>query len=589
MLRPESPAGNRPITAAAPIPPEPNKAPSASLGKASAFAALSAGLLQLAVHPFNFYFMPFVALVPWLWGLRRCSPRQAFIASLVFGTLNSLGSFYFLFPLRQYHGLILLGLPFMLLFYGAHVGLVGALMVRFGRSHNAWIGTGLGMLAWGAMEWFKGTGKLAVPIGFLGHGALGFPLVEYVASIGGVPLLSALVVGVNLGLFGLLATLRAREGVGEAALRLAASVGVLVLFAGWGSIQPRFSFGDPDNASVRVAVVQPNVPQPVKFRSYSEPDAAARENLQIELATELLSQIDTVERGEVDIVVTPESAFSTDVFDRDRSLQKELQDRANDLGVTLLVGALDVAFATPDGGETDLTGEAKATAAGQIETVKYYNALWAFAPGGDEVPRMKSDYQKIQLVPFGETIPYLDLIPNLVESLVGIGTFTRGQRTSPLSVSTSAGPLLVGPSVCFEDLIPWLHRRHARNGTQLFINMTNDAWYDPLPGSTLHLAAARWRCIETGIPMIRATNTGRSVYVGGSGEVLEELPSLEKQVGNWTVEIRKERTVTFYSRAGDWFGWLAFGTVLGMFLAGRRRSQAPATPSATSLNANLTT
>ncbi len=515
--------------------------------------------------------MPFIALVPWLWGLRRCSPRQAFVASLAFGTLNSIGAFYFLLPLRQYHGMILLGLPFMFLFYGAHVGLVGALMIRFGRAFNAWVGTALAMMTWGAMEWFKGTGKLAVPIGFLGHGVLGFPLVEYVPSIGGVPLLSALVVGVNLGFFGLLGALKARDGVAEAALRLGAAVGLLIAFAGWGSVQPRFHFGDPNNASLRIAVVQPNVAQPTKFRSYSEPDAAAREALQVELAAALLAQIDTVERGDVDVILTPESAFSTDVFDRDRALQKELQDRASDLRSTIIVGALDVAFKTPDGGETDLTGEAKANDAGHIESVRYYNALWAFAPGGDELPRMKSDYQKIQLVPFGETIPYVDMIPNLVESLVGIGTFTRGTRTSPLSVATSTGTILVGPSICFEDLIPWLHRRHARNGTQLFVNTTNDAWYDPLPGSSIHLAAARWRCIETGIPMIRATNTGRSVYLGGSGEILEEAPALEANVSRWTVEFPTEPVITIYSRLGDWFGWMAFIALAAALWASRRR------------------
>ncbi len=547
-------------------------APGGSLAKACALGVLSAGLLQLAAYPFNLCFMPFVALVPWLWGLRRCSPRQAFASGLLFGTLNSIGSFYFLFPLRQYHGLILLGLPVMFLIYGAHVGVVGMLMIRFGRAFNAWVGTGLGMLAWGAMEWFKGTGKLAVPIGFLGHGILGFPFVESVASIGGVPLLSTLAVGVNLGLFGWLASLRAREGLGEATLRLAGTLALVAVFAGWGSVQPRFRPGAEGNGHTTIAVVQPNVPQPVKFRSYSEPDAAAREELQVELAAQLLAQIDTIGRGQAEIILTPESAFSTDVFDRDRALQRELQDRATDLGATIVVGALDVAFATPDGGETDLAGEARADAEGRIESVRYYNALWAFTPGGDEVPRMKSDYQKIQLVPFGETIPYLDLVPNLVESLVGIGTFTRGTRTSPLPIPTSSGPLLVGPSVCFEDLIPWLHRRHARNGAQLFINATNDAWYDPLPGSSIHLAAARWRCIESGLPMVRATNTGHSVYLDGSGEIVEELPAREKAVGVWKVEYPSQPIVTVYSRVGDWFGWLSFGMVLLMLWASRTRS-----------------
>lgn len=554
------------------------------IGASAGLAALSAGILQLAYHPFNWSFIPFFALFPWLWGLRKLTPGQAFLVSLVFGTLNSVGAFYFLFPLKQYYGAVAFGFPFQFLYFGAHIGIVGALTVWFGRKSGPWVATFLGALAWGGMEYWKGTGLLAVPIGFLGHGVGEWASFAQTASIGGVPLVSALVFGFNLSLMSAVAAWKAGWGFVDGGLRLGAFVLIIGVGAGWGSM--RIGRIEEDMATstrkLKVAVIQTNIDQPTKFQSYSEPDIEVRRELQRTIAAKLLGQFDEVERNEVDLIITPESAFSNDTFDRDPVLQREVQDRARDLKTPILVGALDIIFESREGVETEIPEEALNEAGDEINKVKYFNALWMFQPEGTEPVRQKADYAKIQLVPFGETIPYLDMIPGAVESIVGIGTFERGRMESPIPLQVGdpdpatgeqPPPVLMGMSVCFEDMIPWLHRGYARNKTDLFVNATNDAWYDPLPGSSIHSHMARWRCIETGIPMVRATNTGLSQVIDGTGAILEQLEPNIATVGRWTITLPASKSVSFYARFGDWFGLLSLiGTIAAFVLFRMRRA-----------------
>jgi len=567
-------------------PPEPrSKWPWRRLGASAGLAALSAVILQLAYHPFNWSFTPFVALFPWLWGLRKLTPGQAFLVSLVFGTLNSLGAFYFLFPLKQYYGAVVFGFPIQFLYFGAHVGIVGALTVWFGRKSGAWMATFLGALAWGGMEYWKGTGLLAVPIGFLGHGVGEWASFAQVASIGGVPLVSAIIFGFNLSLMSAVAAWKAGWGVVDGGLRLAAFVLIIGLAAGWGSVRINALEEDMANSNreLKVAVIQTNVEQPRKFQSYSESDIELRRELQRTIAADLLAQFDEVERNEVDLIITPESAVSDDTFDRDPILQREVQDRARDLRTPILLGALDIIFESREGVETEIPQEALNEAGDEIHKVKYFNALWLFQPDGTEPIRQKADFAKIQLVPFGETIPYLDKIPGAVESIVGIGTFERGRMESPIplqygetdpATGEQPAPVLMGMSVCFEDMIPWLHRGYARNKADLFVNATNDAWYDPLPGSAIHSNTARWRCIETGVPMVRATNTGLSQVIDGTGTVLEQLEPGIKAIGRWTITLPVEKSVTLYARFGDWFGLLSLlGTIASFVFFRLRRDE----------------
>lgn len=540
---------------------------------AFAWSLLSAVLLRLAYAPIGFWPVAFVALVPWLWGLRGKTPAMAFWISWWFGWWQSALYFIFLLKTGQFHDMAVPGLPLMHLYLGVHVAVVGALIVRFARRLPmlaAWL---LAMLTWAAMEVWRGSGELALPLGFLGHSMVDFTSFAMVSAIGGVPLISAVLLGINLSLMTMLSAFRARWGMREAAIPLVLSgvlLGACIIYGTIVGMRRDSRLGE-DHISLRVAMVQPNIDQMTKLASYSMSPGPERDALQTRLAVHLLELLDRVERDSVDIILTPESSFTSESFDYDRQLHAELQQHTRDLRTTILIGALDVVFIGPGGLRTELIEESLPPGEQYPVGAEYYNALWFFRPDSQDPWRPAADYRKVFLVPFGEAIPYLHVIPGLVENFLQMGLLTPGKAMTPALLTLQRPgdpdrngdaivetPVLLGPSICFEDLIPRLHRSYARSGVQLFVNATNDAWYDPSSGARLHSDAGRFRCMETGIPMLRVTNTGYTQWINHSGRIVDELPRGEERVDLWTVELPAVVSPTIYARFGDWFGWGSF-------------------------------
>lgn len=545
------------------------------LGVGALLGLLSALLHRLTLPPVGWWPLAFVCLLPWLWSLRGCRPALAFWIGFVFGVADSVGAFWFLNKTVRFNGMAMVGLPIMHVFFGLHVGVVGSIAVALGRRLHPAAALVLTALAWGAMEWWKGSGQLAVPIGFLSHGLVDAPWIAGAASLGGVPLVSAVVVAMNLALMTVLAALRARGGFGIAALNGAVAAAIAIVAISWSVASTRTS--DAETRTLRIAFVQPNVEQMLKLRSYADPDAATRQQLQETMTLGVLRQIDAIEREDADLIVTPETVFTTSYFDFDAALHRELNGRARDLRTPILVGAMDTVIYTKDGQPTDSIEAGVDPATGFPWRRDDLNGLWLF-DGREPDHRPAADYHKVVLVPFGESAPYVSKIPGFVEFVVGMGLLTAGEAPHALAIplraefGQEAQTLSIGPSICFEDLIPWIHRVYARAGVQLFVNVTNDAWYDPSYGAAMHALCARWRCLENRTPMIRVTNTGLSMWIDERGEVRTLLPAgtaLERIVEVTVPSVAP--TPTLYARLGDTFGIASFVLVLGALLASRRR------------------
>ncbi|MDX2177120.1 MAG: apolipoprotein N-acyltransferase [Candidatus Sumerlaeia bacterium] len=531
--------------------------------------AASATLLWLAFPPVGAWPLAFVALVPWLWALRGCELRAAFGYSTFFGTVLSALLFSFLLMVSNYHAAVGPALPVLFLVLGAHIGLVGMLSVWFGRELPPAAAFVLSVAAWVAVEWFRSVGRLSLPMGMLAHPLIEWPAFAQVAGIGGVPLAGGIVFAVNLALMTLAASAVKKRGLFDALVLGGATAAVLFGAVLWGGSARGRAYArlDERSATVRVALVQTGVAQKEKFDSYSSPDEAARTELQNRHLLSLFKQIDSLERGQVDLVALPESVVAAPEFSLSAGLQREFIQRARDLDASIMLGALDLRLLDAEGNETTVPDDAMDGDGGFRS--RFYNAIWLVTPGESE-PRRNSDYQKAQLVPFGETIPYLDMIPGAVEGLVGIGTFDRADAPRlialPLRRAVDAeGPaaVVLGPSVCFEDMVSWIARHEARGGAQLLVNATNDAWYDPFPGDRIHSLAARWRTVETRLPMIRATNTGLTESIDIAGTVLERLPPRDPAIARVSVRVPLEPARTLYARFGDWFAWLCVLAVLG--------------------------
>ncbi len=178
-------------------------------------------------------------------------------------------------------------------------------------------------------------------------------------------------------------------------------------------------------------------------------------------------------------------------------------------------------------------------------------------------------YDKHHLVPFGEYLPFAPLAERLgLAALVQTGP---GFGAGPGPEVMNFGRLGPGmPLICYEAV--FAHDVNAAPERPAFLlQITNDAWFGQFAGPHQHLAQARMRAIEQGLPMLRAANTGISAVIGPRGRILAHLPLGVADTLDAAVPVPLPPTV--YSRAGDLPIVLLIGTMVGVLLLFRAGSE----------------
>ncbi|KEJ88044.1 apolipoprotein N-acyltransferase [Sulfitobacter donghicola] len=178
------------------------------------------------------------------------------------------------------------------------------------------------------------------------------------------------------------------------------------------------------------------------------------------------------------------------------------------------------------------------------EERRFYNALVTLGPKG----QVTQTYDKHHLVPFGEYMPLGDFAARFgfygLAPQHGAG-FSRGDGAQLLDMGALGRAL---PLICYEAV--FAHDVNAAPDRPNFIlHATNDAWFGTYAGPQQHLAQARMRAIEQGLPVARAANTGISAMIGPRGQVLKSLGLNE--AGYIDAFLPEPRQPTLYSRTGD--------------------------------------
>ena len=277
-----------------------------------------------------------------------------------------------------------------------------------------------------------------------------------------------------------------------------------------------------------VRLVQPNATQSLKW----QPD------LQREFFRRLLEQTALPGTPKPDLVVWPETSVPF------------LLNRAGQ-GLQLIASAAN--------------GASVALGIQRTEADHAYNSLAVIDPTGN----LTHTYDKHHLVPFGEYVPLGDLlyqitgIPDYAPSL-GYG-YTPGPGAAVLDL----GPLgTVLPLICYEAVFPQDVSAAPRRADWM-LQVTDDAWFGVLSGPFQHLAQARLRAIEQGLPLLRDANTGVSAVVDARGRVLQSLPMLAE--GHIDAAIPGALPPTPYSRTGDTpIAVLLLALAFGLFQRRRR-------------------
>lgn len=396
-------------------------------------------------------------------------------------------------------------------------------------------------ILWVGLEYIRSTLFSGFPWNTLGISQYRNLMLIQVADIGGVYIISALLIIFNTAI-----TLTGLDiwsaCVGHRKSRLhielmIALVGILISLR-YGAVTLLSS----KNAAVRsvpikVAIVQPNIPQLKKWPPEFENEIYAR----------LEEYTEAVLASKPDLVILPETALPS-VLPIDSRAMDFVKDIAHS-GTHLLVGALEAANLT--------------TLPKSLQNYNWlYNSSFLFNTNGNII----TTYRKIHLVPFGEYLP-LDKSIKLVRKFAPLGfSCIAGKESTlfnvPLQISTSGDNIVAKFSVliCFEDIMAYLARRAIRKGALFLVNQTNDAWFDNSPAAVQHLSHSVFRAVENKVPIIRCANTGVSCFIDNTGKIddvtLHLLQSKSIHIGiHRTGEIWIPSTslpLTLYTKYGDW-------------------------------------
>ncbi len=191
---------------------------------------------------------------------------------------------------------------------------------------------------------------------------------------------------------------------------------------------------------------------------------------------------------------------------------------------------------------------------------KYYNSAALFYDG-----ILKGVHRKKYLVPFVERLPYNDVLPVLNKIEFGQGSFNPGKSYTIFEIKDIKFCALI----CFEQIFPRLVRRFVRMGADLVINITEDAWFGRTLGPYQHFENSILRAVEYKKPVLRCANSGISAYIDPTGKIVRKTKLFESDIIKNNVSVYDRKTI--YTVIGDFFGWLFLSVVVFTIIISSRR------------------
>lgn len=499
---------------------------------------------------------------------------------------------------------------YLAIYSGLFVWILGRVARRLGwaplwlAAPIVWVGLEVlrGEVVWHGYPWY-----------LLAHPTIHWPGLAHLASVGGVYLVSLIVVAPACVLGELLVGRLRRAERAEAGDTVWAGLILCVAVLAWCASPWSFDrLSDPEPvigdenappAAVRFGVVQTSVPQDNKIGWTPEQRLADFKRF-IDLTRRAASVAP-------DVIVWPETMFpgyslSPDAVaeERDAGLgfpnlnlpstifYDSLLAFEREIGIPMIVGAIGV-----DGFEVVLDDQGRVRA---LESEAEFNSAFVVRDGAVDETR----YDKIHLTPFGEVMPYISAWPALETALLDLGAggmaFNLDAGRTPVRLEvplTREGlpeVLTVATPICFEISNSGVVRRLVFDGRErragVIVQLTNDGWFGDDPGGrSAHLMLARWRAIELATPVVRAANTGISAAIDADGRMIRqwaipETPGATVGLGanpagilTASVVPAGDGDVTLFVTIGNAVGWVALGLTgllaLATFLSERTNDQ----------------
>ncbi|CAA0097945.1 Apolipoprotein N-acyltransferase [BD1-7 clade bacterium] len=453
------------------------------------FLILGAALATLSWAPFNLWPLALVTLVIFHQAIATASIKQVVWRSMLFGLVMNLSGIYWLYVSMHEHGG---ASPFLatLMVVGFCIFLAVVLFLPFVYLYariwrDAPTGLTLGFAAmWVLNEWYRSWILTGFPWLYFGYTQTEAPLAPWAPVIGtfGLTFVLAFTAGVISQWISQIKHGRASKK----ALFSQTLIVALLWIAPFGLKQVEW-VTRKDDTPVKVALIQPNL--------------SLQEKWNPAMFQPILNYFRQTTEGltDQDIVIWPETAIP-------RNYHR-------------VTGYLDV---------IDTEGQASNTSVilgipskwRKDDRVVSHNSIISIGAG-------KGIYHKQKLVPFGEYVPLEDWIRGLIQFFdLPMSHFRPGPENQEM---LKAGNIEIAPFICYEVVYPDLVSKAAERA-DIFLTVSNDAWFGESIGPLQHLQMAQMRALENGRYLLRGTNTGVTVVVGPDGKIIEQLPQFERGV-----------------------------------------------------------
>lgn len=517
--------------------------------------AAASGVLQVLIFPEPaLYILSWVALAPLIYAILQCRNQdalltmvedgkwfapatawQGFLLGYLSGVIWYLGSCYWVFHVMHYYGNLGVATSAVLLvmyalYLGLYHGLFGLLVALIARRRNGYSLRALvfAPFAWVAVELGR-TYVTGFPWDLLGTTQIDNIPLSRIATFTGVYGLSFEIALVNTAVAAAFLVPRTRRN-----LMLTASLAAAIVLHAGKFIKPPASAGH-----LGATLVQSNIP------ILDEPwslDYTLSTLTELQALSARPSGAATDSPG---LIVWPESPapfFATDLH-----VRATLAEVARSTDSYIVAGTMGIEHAGDPNRPPDI-----------------FNSASLIAPTGAWVQR----YDKIHLVPYGEYIPLENMFTFARALTKEVSTFARGTKRRPME----EGGVRVGTFICYESVFPNEVRQFARNGAQVFVNISNDSWFGPTGAPGQHLSMARMRAVENDRWLLRDTNSGITAIIDPYGRIVAEAPREQRTALQGTYSLID--STTFYTRHGDWFPFLcAIITVAGVVLRFREPAE----------------